>query len=235
MVQCLVVLSFFLIAAAQDQTCAAGDESCQAPCQDNHQASNECSYWASIGECFKNPNFMDVECRQSCELCPGQQQTGADLGVPQKLQDEVYKVSKFLGEGRLKIAREYLKTADLSDEMKTLCRNKQELCTVWAVAGECENNPEFMKKECAPACKSCLYNTIEGRCPIDPNAPRAWKPGDLNAMFERLVGSQEDTGSAQILSSPATPTGDPWILQLDNVITEEEASRLIELGKWRNN
>lgn len=68
------------------------------------------------------------------------------------------------------------------------------------------------------------------RCPIDPNAISAWKPGDLNKLFEKLTAepykSQYDV---DILSSPST-TGGPWIITMENVLGAREAHRLIELG-----
>ena len=86
-----------------------------------------------------------------------------------------------------------------------------------------------MKKSCAPVCQSCDYVTIEGRCPLDPEAVDAWYPGDLDKMFEKLTSepylSEYDV---QILSSPKTHG--PWVITMENVVTEEEATRLIELG-----
>ena len=86
-----------------------------------------------------------------------------------------------------------------------------------------------MKKHCAPLCKSCEYLSVEGRCPIDPNAPTAWQPGDLNKLFETLT--QEPYLSeydVQTLSSPASDG--PWIITMENMVLEDEAERLIELG-----
>ena len=86
-----------------------------------------------------------------------------------------------------------------------------------------------MKKSCAPACRSCEYLSVEGRCPLDPDAPEAWGPGDLDKMFRKLTSEPYlSTYSAQVLSSPET--GGPWVITLDDVVTEEEAQRLIELG-----
>jgi hypothetical protein len=75
----LCVLSIVLDGslAQDDETCSADDASCQAKeapkkkimCQDNH---DQCGYWADIGECTKNPGYMNVECRKSCELCSDQ-------------------------------------------------------------------------------------------------------------------------------------------------------------------
>ena len=86
-----------------------------------------------------------------------------------------------------------------------------------------------MKRECAPACLSCDYLSIEDRCPLDPNAPNAWGPGDLDTMFAKLTNEPYlSKYSVQVWSSPAT--GGPWLITLDDVISEEEAKRLIELG-----
>lgn len=87
-----------------------------------------------------------------------------------------------------------------------------------------------MKTQCAPACRSCESLGIEGRCPLDPDAPSAWDSGDLDKMFEKLTSepylSEYDV---EILSSPKT-TGGSWIITMENVVSEEEAKRLIELG-----
>jgi hypothetical protein len=75
----LCVLSIILDGslAQDDETCSADDASCQAGeapkkkvlCKDN---SDHCEHWASVGECTKNPGFMNVDCRKSCELCSDQ-------------------------------------------------------------------------------------------------------------------------------------------------------------------
>jgi prolyl 4-hydroxylase len=91
-------------------------------------------------------------------------------------------------------------------------------------------NPKYMKKDCAPACKSCDYLSIEVRCPLDPDAPNAWSAGDLNAMFVRLSSEPYlSMYEAKVLSSPDT-TGGPWVITMENVVTAEEAEHLIELG-----
>ena len=71
----------------------------------------------------------------------------------------------------------------------------------------------------------CDNLMIEKRCPIDPDAKPAWEPGSLNAMFEHLI-------SEPIASKyPVTILSrDPWVVTLDEVVSEEEAKRLIELG-----
>ena len=84
-----------------------------------------------------------------------------------------------------------------------------------------------MKKTCAPACQSCDYLTIEGRCPIDPDAPNTWGPGDLNRMFTKLTSEPYLSKYAvEILSRPPHP----WIITMQNVVNDKEADRLMELG-----
>lgn len=92
-----------------------------------------------------------------------------------------------------------------------------------------------MKIECAPVCGSCFNLTVEARCPLDPNAPNIWKPGDLTALFERLISEPYLTKyDVQILASPKIDEEDPWVITMENIISEVEAKHLIEWGKtWK--
>jgi len=124
------------LVCSQENTCSAEDATCNSvadKCHDNHPASNECPYWAQNGECSKNPKFMEVECRKSCGIC-------VDIGVPQTRESEFYKVTSAQTTRHLEEAEAYFQTA--RPELQELCRNQKELCTVWAVAGECEKNPD---------------------------------------------------------------------------------------------
>jgi prolyl 4-hydroxylase len=85
-----------------------------------------------------------------------------------------------------------------------------------------------MHSSCAPVCNACGMTSYEERCPIDPNAKKAWEPGVLDQMFEKLTSEPFKTQyDVTILSSP--PDG-PWVITMDNVLSPEEAYRLIELG-----
>jgi prolyl 4-hydroxylase len=124
-----------------------------------------------------------------------------------------------------------------------LCKNKHAQCAQWAVKGECEANSDYMKVNCAPVCQTCDQLTYSKRCPIDlEKTPNAWKPGDVNAFFTNITTLEEyKQYEPQILSAPFYLAGDseetadykvdgPWIVILDNVVMDEEAERLIELG-----
>ena len=92
-----------------------------------------------------------------------------------------------------------------------------------------------MSLECAAACQTCdqLLSKHE-KCSSD-GIPMAWnKTGDLDAMFRRIVDNPyyQQYGPITVHSSPATEHGGgPWVITLDNFLTEEECCRLIELGQ----
>ena len=97
-----------------------------------------------------------------------------------------------------------------------------------------------------PACFSCEKIDHRIRCPFNPRAPKAWEPGDLDATFVRITTDPHyQQYSPKILSRPPeeltslvpavhdtrVPTGDaPWVVELENFLTPEEADRLIHLG-----
>ena len=93
-------------------------------------------------------------------------------------------------------------------------------------------SPLDMRKHCGPVCHSCEYMSIEGRCPIDPNAPAAWRPGDLDRLFNKLTTDPffVENYKVDILSKPSWGEKYPWIITLDNIISEDETQRLINLG-----
>jgi prolyl 4-hydroxylase len=89
-----------------------------------------------------------------------------------------------------------------------------------------------MRKACGPVCNSCeVHNTDEHRCKPDRKEQPAWRPRDgLNKMFEKLTAEPYATRySVQILSSPHT--NGPWIVTMEDVISPQEADRLIEIGR----
>jgi prolyl 4-hydroxylase len=103
-------------------------------------------------------------------------------------------------------------------------------------------NPVYMKVQCAPICQTCDFLTIEKRCPLDPDAPNAWGPGDLNEFFVNITTlPQFQKYEPIVISRPDYVNGDteetadyqlgPWVAVLDNFVTAEEADRLIQLGR----
>ena len=97
---------------------------------------------------------------------------------------------------------------------------------------------------CAPVCKSCEMKHVETRCPKDPEAKDALEPGDLDKLFEHIVTDpyykQYDP---VVLSRPTYAQGDTadtanykiglWMIMLENIVSDAEADRMIELGGIR--
>jgi len=121
-------------------------------------------------------------------------------------------------------------TAALLDQvlsnLASNCSNvrKDEDCEFWHNENECDRNTGFMSMNCAKTCGFCHMIDPKIRCKRSPKAkPAISKPGEINALFERIVNNFPQY-NPQILS------GDPWVITLENVFTEEEANRLIEIG-----
>jgi prolyl 4-hydroxylase len=122
-----------------------------------------------------------------------------------------------------------LKGDRFSEDIRGACLNKHANCVEWSAEGECEANKKYMATSCAPACQTCHLLIFEERCPWTPtNDTNIWKAGDLDAMFERLLTTEiTEKYEIEVLSRP--PEG-PWVVTLDNFLTDEETDRLIALG-----
>lgn len=75
--------------------------------------------------------------------------------------------------------------------------------------------------------------SIEKRCPMDRETigPDVWSPGDLDKMFRRISSEPyKSKYDVKILSSPDNEESGPWVLTMENFVSDEEAERLIELG-----
>jgi prolyl 4-hydroxylase len=166
---------------------------------------------------------------------------GADLGEPQILGDMAAKVVQ-----RVEKARKYFQENVLVEpgyeKVRTLCRNFNKQCALWAVQGQCHKDAHlYMKTKCAPVCFSCEATHIETRCPLDPNAKNAWSPGDLNLMFERLTTDPSfEQYTPKVLSRPTfvgqdtNETADyqlgPWVLLFEDLLSAEETEHIIQVG-----
>jgi prolyl 4-hydroxylase len=69
------------------------------------------------------------------------------------------------------------------------------------------------------------------RCPLPENLPEvdAWKPGDMDTMFERIIAEYPHVN---VFSRPSNITANdgPWVITIDNFLSDDECDRLIELG-----
>ncbi|GKY90387.1 hypothetical protein MPSEU_000012700 [Mayamaea pseudoterrestris] len=168
--------------------------------------------------------------------------SGADMGEPQLLGGEAATDVIAI----IEAARAYLQDTVAADpklaKIKSICLNKHAQCGFWASVGECEANPGFMNVNCAPVCQSCDQLSVEARCPMDNLGPDAFQnPGDLNAMFERIVNEPSlQKYEPVVLSRPSYKHGDTagnatysiglWMVMFENALSEDEAHQMIELG-----
>ena len=215
-------------------------------CIDEHKL---CESWAGQGECDYNADYMLKSCRLSCMVCQEriyseeELYVGADIGVPQIMEMEGDDdLSKDMSSQQISLliskTRDFLvrtPSSEMPPTLKRACENTHPMCTIQALLGECETNFEQMKTKCAAVCQSCVHLTREGRCPIDPNEPNVWGPGDLDKMFSRLTEEPYlSKYDVKILSSPhgdnTTILEGPWVITMENVLSPEEAQTIIELG-----
>ncbi len=122
-------------------------EPLRIPCVDAEV--QQCPDWASRGECSKNPQYMLIHCRKSCQSCIGLHQGDVlQIAPSEETRSQVLQ--------RLVETQEYQhQKAENSVESLKTCVNKHEMCTHWSIIGECETNEHYMKRECPAACKKC--------------------------------------------------------------------------------
>jgi len=266
-----------VVATRGEGECSANDESCVADdgvepaevvlteCQDTEK---DCKYWASLGECDANPNYMRVNCAISCNSCPKPRVVSveerqlledvAKFGERQRVEGDTY-------EDTLEVIRKTVAYMNndvygpnakhqLSENILGECVNKDGLCAFWASAGECDANLSYMQVKCAPSCQSCHMIDINARCPpLADDIKPALLPGELNAMFERIVemapGNQTadyeieenmTNYSVVVHSRPEPFEGEPsrerdmeqppWIITFEDFLTKEECEHLIRMG-----
>lgn len=99
-----------------------------------------------------------------------------------------------------------------------------------------------MHANCAPVCEACLSLDYEHRCPSIPDystsAMNALQPGGLNELFERMIKHDfYQKHKPRALSMPHNSivqqddaVDGPWVVALENFLTDEECDRLIQLG-----
>jgi len=235
-------------------------------CVNKHEL---CDFWAEKGECEANPKYMNNNCAKACNACrPKSQPLSASEAEIVKESGKYGTEQRAEGNGAestLKRIRESLlymmseEVHNLPDSIQKSCQNRHDLCSFWASIGECENNQAYMQTNCAVACLSCSMIDLEARCPKIEDAKPALRPGDLNKMFERIVGmapgnktlTEEDRAALKqdnmteftvtVHSRPAEGAPDDvdiatdksqpvWVITMDDFLTPEECDGMIQLG-----
>ena len=101
-------------------------------------------------------------------------------------------------------------------------------CNAWAGAGECKNNPAFMKTNCAGSCAALDWarERYERRCPRPAVYEQALPAGKMNETFSRIMS---DFGHLE----PEMISSDPPVLIFHKFLTDGESDAFIVHGKGR--
>ena len=204
--------------------------SSNAGCVDVNE--DNCNHWSSIGECDNNPGYMHTNCKRSCNTCSAED---VDITVKQAIgitdQDvsEVWWMNSSETQDFLDDIMRYMKeevwTLPKYTKTRVLCQNNDNMCTYWALQGICSEVD--VKLKCGPSCESCMYLDDNVRCggTLD-QLPNALSAGSLDKMFKRIVRDYD----VQILSQPTPEEDKPWIVAIDNFVTDEEINLILEYG-----
>merc|ERR1740133_383638 len=104
------------------------------------------------------------------------------------------------------------------------CADKAPECGHWASIGECVASPGFMMVSCASSCDMCDMQDYRKRCAVDATVPLSVAPGAMDETF-RLASS-----AAFASLEPVVLSSNPWVLQFDAFLSDEEADAFIRGG-----
>jgi prolyl 4-hydroxylase len=140
-----------------------------------------------------------------------------DWGVKQNLEDpaalEKYRAIEAYMEEVVMVDPAY-------EKVRGLCKFDNELCTYWSAIGECDKNPNYMRHNCAPSCKTCDQLDWDMRCQYDPDEIVWNETGKVDALMKQIVRDYD----AEVWSE------DPWVLTIDDFLSEQDCQTLIDWG-----
>lgn len=134
--------------------------------------------------------------------------------------------------------------------VRAYVRNADPFCLLLAANDYC-TQPGFsvwFTTHCCIACRTCHLLHYYSDCPMagEERGKPAIKSGDLHATFHRITTDQEIMQKYQpVIHSHGMPNGvywpenddisdlkySPWVVTLENVLSDNECDRLIKLGK----
>lgn len=183
--------------------------------------------------------------------------TSNQFGVHQNLpdeDDEHYAETKAVINASIEYMKQIWSGNEDNNRVNYKCRNMHEDCSLWAI-NECEDqddveNAEYVRSNCAPACRTCHLLDSRLRCPIEEGNELVLGPGGLNALFERIADNADGKGeylkyNPRVLSRPETKADGtpapgvgnlydvkdgPWVVVLENFVSDTEADALIAAG-----
>jgi prolyl 4-hydroxylase len=181
---------------------------------------------------MESPVSVPVPVRNDLVTDMGIRQRIYDINLSAAIRDRVAQAQIYLSD--------IVAVNSTYEDVRSFCKNRRDYCASYAVKGKCDLIPA-MKFECAPVCGSCEQMDVDFRCKVYPDDIDALYPGDLDRLYENIITNPAfERYGVKVLSRPSYAPGDtsetadyqlgPWLVVLDNAVTDEEADRLIELG-----
>lgn len=225
----LIVLSLSSASLGQStetQECSADGSCAPAETNDCSNLNDSCDSWQKSGECESNSGYMFSHCPLSCDVCFG--------SLRQRIAGTSEQINKMIQ--TVQDTKDYVTKFSANETVKLVwgaCQKslKYDQCIEWASTGECTANPSFMNTNCAAACQNCELLDINIRCPLSEKGPDVWKPGDLNQLYANLTTQTSEYYKPEDVTILSRPPDGPWVVTIDNFVSEKEALHLIALGE----
>ena len=148
----------------------------------------------------------------------------------------------------------YMKKISTDETYKDIfheCKNEDSQCSLWALDDGCDDNPKYMKDSCAPACKSCAHLLeLKQKCSLAPDSSLdAIRPGEMTQLFEKMIyvadrmrlepkvwsrpakNSSISPSCEKDITNPCDSRDGPWVITLENFLSDEEINHLLDWGK----
>ncbi|EFO94245.1 CRE-TYR-3 protein [Caenorhabditis remanei] len=149
-----------------------------------------CGPWAAKGECRKNPVYMNVWCKASCNQCTPNYNINEECSDrhtncaqwsragecnknPLWMSENCRKSCQKCGRSRAvtcggggtdNIAVTQPPATQNTPCDSPMCYNEDQCCPIWAQRGQCQSNPTYMTCQCKVSCGVCRPNYVYGPC-----------------------------------------------------------------------
>ena len=205
--------------------------------------------------CQACPEVVDEEQAALCAIDPSACREQQSSSVPQYSPQAASRLLEQAFATHVQAGATYLTELAAAENLNKrirealpYCMNRYPDCTRWALEGMCNGEERFhsgvqtdMRTDCPVSCNCCEQLLYDFRCPLDPEVPNAWEPGTLHQLFWDLsYGKTKDAyeGNLHVWSAPTIGASGhlvadtaPWLVSIENFLTEHEADTLIALGE----
>ncbi len=135
------------------ESCFDKNEGCSESVDGIGCLVTKCEAWAGEGECVNNPTYMSANCAKSCDQC----------GMSPPTESPTPDVS-FSSDP----------DASAPTVAPAACTDSNSECPSWASNGECNNNPTWMRANCALSCNVCQGDPKAPTCFDNDNRCPGW-------------------------------------------------------------